>query len=409
MPQTVFPKSKSAASLVEEKGYVWRAFEEAHAGPNQKNHLLIYGHHPLELWKHHLGVSHEKMADMMGVAPEEYHALAADNDGGAFHKVSSDAILNFCKEIRVHPAHIGSLEPHFMQSLPPSLVDANREIAANPEYSNGDRSLALYALRVEKARYHQGFLADPEYGRIAESFELFLKDRLTDILGTDELHHCGRVWTWESFAMIACQSELERCETESADAAKALRGINQLIVPRYIEMSGGYSNTFNNSGIGQYALKAYNQLCRRAGQGELSPLDFEWELLSMIGSDILEDQNRLWSLARSNGIRLANDLVLKDEIKEAAGKMFKFAEMVRISQPQIKSLIERQAELDDERRNLTAWEQALEITLSPRARAVSRLMANRLLIAEFESSQRELKPLDINSGMAHRKGRHAAP
>lgn len=409
MAQTAFPKSKMAANLALEKGYVRQAFEDAFAAPQEKNHLLTYGHHPLELWKYHLGISHKQMAEMLAVSPEEYKALASDNDGGAFHKVSSEAILSFCKNIRVHPAHLGSLEPNFKQTLPPALVDANREIAVNDSYSKGDRNLALYALRVEKARYTNGFLADPEFGRLGESFETFLKDRAEDILGTDELHHCGRVWVWENFAQIACQSELERCDLESTEVISERRRINHLIVPRYIDMSGGYSDAFNHTGLGSYAMRAYNRLQGRVMRDELCQQDYEWELLSMIEDDMLMDQNRLWSLARMNGINVESELLLKDDIKDAARKMFNFAEMVRISQPQIEHLVEREAELDDERRVLSDWERALEITLGGRARTVSKLMANRLLIAEFERDHGELKPLDLSIYRAQRKGPQSAP
>ncbi len=397
MPQTAFPKSKMAAKLALEKGIVRRAFEEALAAPLDKNHLLTYGHHPLELWKHHLGVSHKQMAEMLGVSQEEYHVLAADNDGGAFHKVSSEAILTFCKNIRVHPAHLGSLEPHFKQSLPPALVDANREIAGNKTFSKGDRDLALYALRVEKARYVDGFLADPEYGRLGEAFEAFLSGQMKGILETDELHHCGRVWVWENFAQIACQAELERCEHQGEEAYNERRRINQQIVPRYIDMSGGYSDAFNHTGLGSYAMKVYNRLEGRSLRGDLCEQDYEWELLSMVQDDMLHDQNRLWSLARMNGIQIDSELVLKGEIKEVAQKMFNFAEMVRVSQPQIKRLVEREAELDDERKVLADWERTIEISLGARARTVSRLMANRLLIAEFEREGGEMKPLDLTA------------
>lgn len=397
MPQTAFPKSKMAAKLALEKGIVRRAFEEALAAPLDKNHLLTYGHHTLELWKHHLGVSHKQMAEMLGVSPEEYHVLAADNDGGAFHKVSSEAILTFCKNIRVHPAHLGSLEPHFKQSLPPALVDANREIAGNKTFSKGDRDLALYALKVEKARYVDGFLADPEYGRLGEAFEAFLSGQMKGILETDELHHCGRVWVWENFAQIACQAELERCEHQGEEAYNERRRINQQIVPRYIDMSGGYSDAFNHTGLGSYAMKVYNRLEGRSLRGDLCEQDYEWELLSMVQDDMLHDQNRLWSLARMNGIQIDSELVLKGEIKEVARKMFNFAEMVRVSQPQIKRLVEREAELDDERKVLADWERAIEISLGARARTVSRLMANRLLIAEFEREGGEMKPLDLTA------------
>lgn len=397
MPQTAFPKSKMAAKLALEKRIVRRAFEEALAAPLDKNHLLTYGHHPLELWKHHLGVSHKQMAEMLGVSQEEYHVLAADNDGGAFHKVSSEAILTFCKNIRVHPAHLGSLEPHFKQSLPPALVDANREIAGNKTFSKGDRDLALYALKVEKARYVDGFLADPEYGRLGEAFEAFLSGQMKGILETDELHHCGRVWVWENFAQIACQAELERCEHQGEEAYNERRRINQQIVPRYIDMSGGYSDAFNHTGLGSYAMKVYNRLEGRSLRGDLCEQDYEWELLSMVQDDMLHDQNRLWSLARMNGIQIDSELVLKGEIKEVARKMFNFVEMVRVSQPQIKRLVEREAELDDERKVLADWERAIEISLGARARTVSRLMANRLLIAEFEREGGEMKPLDLTA------------
>lgn len=409
MPKTAFPKSRIASRLAQEKGIIRRAFEEALAAPLDKNHLLTYGHHPLELWKHHLGVSHKQMAEMLGVSPEKYHVLEADNDGGAFHKVSSEAILSFCKNICVHSAHLGSLEPHFKQSLPPALVDANREIAGNRAYSKGDRDLALYALKVEKARYTEGFMNDPEYGRLGEAFESFLSERMNGILETDELHHCGRVWVWENFAQIACQNELERCDLESTKVISERRRINQLIVPRYVDMSGGYSDAFNRTGLSSYAIRAYNRLQGRVMRAELCQQDYEWELLSMIEDDMLMDQNRLWSLARMNGIQIDSELVLKDEIREAARKMFNLAEMVRISQPQIKQLLEREAELDDESKMLADWERTIEISLGARARTVSRLMANRLLIAEFERDKGEMKPLDMRAYNAQLVARSFRP
>lgn len=169
LSRTPFHHSAEAINQVSRVGEVTRPnFKEAYEAPQCKDTQIEHGKDPLSLWIEHLGLSDGKAARFMGVTKEKYRSLKNDKRG-AFLDTTPEMVISFCRRIKVHPAHLGSLDQSYMQSLPPYVTAANMLIASNPlgEFGEGDTQLATYALRVERARFTVSFQEKELYADVA--------------------------------------------------------------------------------------------------------------------------------------------------------------------------------------------------------------------------------------------------
>lgn len=165
LSNTHFYHSAEAINQVSRVGEVTKpTFKEAYEAPYFKDTRIEYGKDPLSLWIEHLGLSDGKAARFMGITKEEYLSLKRDKRG-AFIGTTPEMVISFCRRIKVHPAHLGSLDQSYLQSLPPYVTAANMVIAKNPlgEFGEGDTQLATYALRVERARFNVSFQGKEVY------------------------------------------------------------------------------------------------------------------------------------------------------------------------------------------------------------------------------------------------------
>lgn len=206
MGDEIFYRSVDAAERISRKGDFIRTYQmEAARAPRLKNAFLSVGVHPVYVWLRHYGFSSAKGAQYLGVDRDTYECLGRDPDG-AFSKVSPDMILRFCHNTGVHPAHIGSLEEDFRQSVPSALLVANMLVASGEEglYSRRDRGLAAYAIEIERRRYAVSFHDDPECGRLAEKFDELDDLSLTRLFGLAAAEP-ENIWSFEGLAALACE------------------------------------------------------------------------------------------------------------------------------------------------------------------------------------------------------------
>ncbi|MDY0030135.1 MAG: hypothetical protein RBR86_09370 [Pseudobdellovibrionaceae bacterium] len=183
LSRTRFQHSAEAIEQVSRDGIVTRKnFKEAYESPECKDVQIEYGKDPLSLWISHLGLSDGKAAKFMGVSRDTFLSLRND-PSGAFNRTSPEMVINFCRRIKVHPAHLGSLEQDYRQSLPPYITAANILIAGNSigEFGEGDCHLAAYALRVERARFSMSFSGEDKYADVAHVLEKVKSDDLVSL------------------------------------------------------------------------------------------------------------------------------------------------------------------------------------------------------------------------------------
>lgn len=73
---------------------------------------------PVLFWMEHFEIPDDLMPRILGIDEDEYRQLRNDPYDGPFHKLSPDLIINFCRHIRVHPAHLCSSKSDFRHHPP---------------------------------------------------------------------------------------------------------------------------------------------------------------------------------------------------------------------------------------------------------------------------------------------------
>ncbi len=267
LSRTPFHHSAEAINQVSRVGEVTKPnFKEAYESPQCKDTQIEHGKDPLSLWIEHLGLSDGKAARFMGVTKEAYRALKNDKRG-AFLDTTPEMVINFCRRIKVHPAHLGSLDQNYMQSLPPYVTAANMLIAKNPlgEFGEGDTNLATYALRVEQARFNVSFQGKEIYAEVAQVLEALKPEDLAGVFNF--VSREGKL-TSESLETASVLGEylLEREQDRLASYQLERDRLGARLSEKYLDMC-------RRLGAQDAYLFVYRGDDKRGGKGKVKPID----------------------------------------------------------------------------------------------------------------------------------------
>jgi DNA-binding Xre family transcriptional regulator len=384
-----FVRSSEAIAQAGVKGRVLSPYlHEASQPPYLKNIFIDAGVSPVSLWIIHRKLSEEEATSFLGCSSAQYKAMKNDPDGH-FSKITPDMVLRLCHNIGVHPAHLGSLEPDFRQSLPPAILAANIKIMRNEsgQYSQGDIALANYAIKTEEQRYETSFHDDPEFGRLAEKLDEVDEGTLSALfqLASSDPQ---RPWELEGLALLACEQVLKGYRLQFEQMMAFLCGdFKKQRVHFYMTLREGLQDTFPNI-IPSALVKALrdNGIDRSMQSPQAKQL-IKIEMYQLVDKMMREGRNRLLSFVKTEGIQFqwrdaleADIEKISDALHSYLGELLKYEEKM----PDFKTDGEI---LLDEIVNLAEWVQDLQETRGQHGnapRVVQRLFANRLMMTSSE-------------------------
>lgn len=369
-------------------------FQATSNEPEYKNQRIRSGKHPLVLWVGHLGLDEIRLSEIFGVSLSEYRKISEDPYDGPFHKLTSKMVMNFCHAECIHPANLGSLEIDFKQTLPPAILLANIKMARDSYYSLEDRARAYHAIQIEKSRYHNSFIYDPEFGRIAEKLEEFFEKQGGHYLDNESLHHGDQPWIWQASALLACEEVTElydmRSQELSMRLAMAQQELTKLRVNFYIDMGKILGvDQKERKRPGHVAVKCNQVLARCMREVDMeNPLrdDLLWVLRDEFGRRTVEGRNKILSSQNLTPAmrNIGKEFALEADVAAFADAVMAYQRAENDLETSIENLKLEGELVADELNNSIDWKETLSYDRSTKAVIVSRLFANRLLIAEYE-------------------------
>ncbi|MCB1557553.1 MAG: hypothetical protein KDJ50_01355 [Alphaproteobacteria bacterium] len=119
---------------------------------------ILAGKNCIQAWIEHLGLDDTTAASYLGISKAQFLATRKHPEM-PFSCLTPEMVIRFCRNIKVHPAHLGSLVPDYWKTMPPYITAANILIANDVfnQYGSKDRALARYALDVEQQRFTRSF------------------------------------------------------------------------------------------------------------------------------------------------------------------------------------------------------------------------------------------------------------
>ncbi|OIN87260.1 MAG: hypothetical protein AUJ12_02535 [Alphaproteobacteria bacterium CG1_02_46_17] len=374
--KTFFSQSAEAVDHAARTGKICRPYlKEARRAPELKNDLIEYGADPISLWIQHKKLSDKQTARHMGCTIPEYQALKNDSDG-AFSKITTDLVLNFCHGLGVHPAHLGSLDDDFRQSLPPAVLAANIKIVEDQsdKYGLGDKQLAQYAISVEGRRYSRSFHDDCKFGRLAEKVDdLDAEDLTTLFTMASSLKYTPRL---QAFSSLVCHHLIDEYQDHRDMSVTSQLSDARNITDKYTKLlSSGYGGLTELIPNGTpYALvKKF-----RTDERPPTQSDIRFELKRFAALIMQEDLNRIWSIGRKRELDIKWDFsALHPEIRRAASAVHAYVDALRKGASGIEREIENEKVIAEELQNLGTWHDRLHDN-PEEAKVVGRLLVNRI-------------------------------
>ncbi len=381
---TYFSQSAEAVDHAARMGQIRRSYlKEAYRAPESKNDRIEYGIDPISLWVQHKKISDKQAAKYMGCSIAEYQALKDDPDG-AFSKISPQSVLSFCHGIRVHPAHLGSLDDEFKHSLPPAILAANILIVQDQseKYGVGDKQLAHYAISVEDSRYSKSFHEDCAFGRLAEKIDSLDVDDLTRLFNlASTLKHVPEL---QSFSSFVCHQLLQEYEDQHDMCTTSQQSEATNITNKYTKLlSSGYG------GLAGLMPKADPYMLvkkLKSSERVRKPKDIQFELKCLAEIMMQEDLNRIWSIGRRQGVDFKWEFALDPELKTASSAIHTYVSALKSGTKVIEKNVEIEKVLAEEIQNLEIWHERLH-DYPEEAKIVGRLLANRVQVHRLMHSE----------------------
>ena len=120
--------------------------------PENLKDRLLAGEHPLEIWAEHEGLNLGDLAHSFHM-PYQDAVREQRNPVEPFCNIRGFQILNFCRRIGVHPAHLVPLDDNPQLSLPRCILEANIMVAQDKAEKPRNQKLAEQAIACELKRY----------------------------------------------------------------------------------------------------------------------------------------------------------------------------------------------------------------------------------------------------------------
>lgn len=341
---------------------------------------MVTGDHPLLVLAEQSDVSENRLAEVMGFSSAQLRALQNHPDG-SFHGLRKEAVTKFCDYYKISPADIVPLMDNPFLSLPPEITEAILyRLQSNPNLEDEKAAIAC-----EKRRYRR-FGEHPLFVDVSRWFsQIENRSGFVDIfnrLGEDQ----GGTGNFENLAPLGLELLLEEVEQ-----GEHIRTLNQKISNRMLEHLSTMLReaTFDLFGAEHEGYVSHDllQKVERGFSQVSSGRDGLESVISLLSSQVCDHflsrefkgAQAAWS---KFGWQDPCPQDFQERVREYLGLRIRFRE-ARQREEDFRQQISH-ADRGAEEQRIRNW---IEQITAPSGVCVRRLVANHVLIAQFEHQQ----------------------